>query len=218
MKIEMLPELRRKKLDGGVECCRACYDDAKQGGVDGVDVVEMYDIRFLLEHFPQQVTGSEKAYDNQKDDEVRVGEGRDELRDGVVGHDAWQHRLLMCPSEGRGVIGKLYPHRVDGVGGYNLDISHCDMISFIHTERVGFHARHLFFRHLAKQDERVGPHHEVVVVRVMVCLEERQRINGMLRKRCVVVAFVHRAVLIARREHQHEHGEQQGERMSQFHQ
>ena len=79
MKIEMLPELWGKKLKGSIECCRARYDDAKQGGVDGVDVVEMDDIRFLLEHFPQQVTGSEQAYDNQKDDEVRVGESRDEL-------------------------------------------------------------------------------------------------------------------------------------------
>ena len=78
----------------------------------------------------------------------------------------------MCPTKSRRVVGKLYPYRVDGVGGYNLDVSYCDMISPIDTERVGVHSRYFLFRHLTKQDERIGTHYEVVVVSIVVRLEE----------------------------------------------
>lgn len=79
MEIEMLPELRRKELYGGIECRCAGDNDAEQGGIHGVDVVEMDNVCLLLKYFPQEVAGTEQAYDDQKDDEVRVGEGRDEL-------------------------------------------------------------------------------------------------------------------------------------------
>ena len=75
MKIEMLPELRCKELDGSVECRCTGNDDAEQSGVDGVDVVEMNDVCFFLEYFPQEITRPKETHNYQENDEMRIGEG-----------------------------------------------------------------------------------------------------------------------------------------------
>ena len=70
MEIKVLPELRRKKLNGRVKGSRACYNDTQKCGINRVDVVEMYDVSLLLEGFPQQVTRTEDDDKDKEDDEM----------------------------------------------------------------------------------------------------------------------------------------------------
>lgn len=200
VEVEVLPQPRGEHLYGGVERSRRCHDDAEQRGVEGVDVVEVDDVSLAAQQLPDEPPGAEEPHDGEEHYEVRVGEVGYELGYGVVGHDLRQHAALARPPERRRVVGKLHPHRVDGVGRHYADVRHHHVVALAQAERVGVHAGNLLLGLLQRQRQAVAPDHEVVVVGVMVGREERQRVDGTLVYAEVLgqAAGVH-AVLVARR-------------------
>ena len=175
--IEMDPHLRREGLQAGVERGGRGHDEAEQRGVERLDVVEMDQVGLVLADAPQQVGGRYDGDDNEEHDDVGVGEGRYELGDGVVGHDAWQHARLSGPPKLGVVVAQLHPNGVDLVGGHHAYVGHDEVVALAHGERVGLHAAQILLGHLPQEGEAVGLHDEVVVVGVMVGGEERQRVD-----------------------------------------
>ena len=79
MEIEMLPQRGEEHLYGGVECGRGRDEKTEKGGIERVDVVEMYDICLLPQHLPYQIACAKERHYGKKDDEMGVGEVGDEL-------------------------------------------------------------------------------------------------------------------------------------------
>ena len=111
------PRLGHIVLDAGIEQGGGGQGDEQEGGVGREDVAQEEDVRLpAAEELPEQ---SGQREDNEDGEEPRVAHAEevDELRDGVVGHDALQEVALVCPPHRVLVVCQLHPDAVDGVLG-----------------------------------------------------------------------------------------------------
>ena len=177
MIVEMLPHLRCIHLQTGIERSREGHCQAQQGGVERIDIVEMYNMCFVALNVPKGIARRENSNDTKENEDMVVAELRDELRDRVVGHHAGQEVGLACPAKGRTVVGQLHPHRVGIVRRYHVYVGHHEVGTLTHDKGVGRQSADILFGHLADERERVGLHHKVVVVGVVVRREERQGVD-----------------------------------------
>ena len=146
----------------------------------------MDDIGIPAEEFAHPIDKEDQDKDHEEDEQVLVGEERDELRHGFIGLDTLQHPALMDPTEKALFVGKLHPHGVDGVVGDDADVGYGKPFVGLHGEGIRGQVAHRLFRHLQGEDQRVGRHHEIVVMGIMmrpgkddgVDLLGRQRIVG----------------------------------------
>ena len=175
MEIIVTPRLGTKHLDGGVEGGGHGDEDAQQGGIGGVDVVEVDDVGTAAQQFAHGIGASDEHADGEEDEEVGVGEDVDELRDGVVGGDTLQEFALTNPPLRNLVVRHLDPHGVDGVGRYHADVGNDDAVAMDDIEGV---ERHVGQR--VGQRQAVGSHHEVVVLRIVVSGGEGDGVYLML--------------------------------------
>ena len=99
MIVEVLPHLWRVHLYECIERGAACNEQTKKCGVEGADVVEMNDVGSLRGDLSYQIEQLDDHDNNQKNEQVDIGESGDKLRYGVVGHHIFNHPRLMHPSE-----------------------------------------------------------------------------------------------------------------------
>ena len=134
----------------------------------------------------EQTVGCSNQYDEGKENEqVAVGEEVDELRDGVVRRDGTQHLTLTHPPDGELVTCHLDPHGVDAVLRNDIDVGHHQAVVRLDEQRVAL---------VGNERQRVGIHHEIVALGVMMGGGEGNAVNLLLRQvpgiRCLLAVVV----------------------------
>ena len=163
MVVEMAPRLGPKHLDGSIEGGRHGDKDAKCRRIVGVDVVEV-DYRCLATHEPPHGIGAAHYNaEGQEDEQVSVGEDVDELRDGIVGRDAFQQLALANPALCDLIAGYLDPNGVDGIGGNYLYFGNDDALAPNDIHGVEDHVGQI-----VGERQAGGGHDEVVILSVVM--------------------------------------------------
>ena len=136
----------------------------------------MHDLSILPTDSPDEISEGDQTDDDEEHQQMGVAEGRDELRDGVIGIDGTEQFAFMSPSEGVLVASHLHPYTVVGVGGNDAYVGHDKMVVPADGKGVGWHQAEYFLRLLADKQHRVGLHHEVEVLVVVVLRHKGQRV------------------------------------------
>ena len=202
MEIELLPLLRTEHLYAGIKSCRSGHHQCEECRIKGGDIIEMHDMRVTPQQLVHAVGRDDEDEDQQEDEQVFVGEERDELRYGVVGLHEFQHLALVYPSKHPLFVSQLHPHRIDGVGRENAYVGHHQPLFLPDGEGVGREVAHRLFRHLSCEHERVGTHHEVVVDGVVVGAGEGDGVELLLGKHCRCPMPCRRSVETGREHHE----------------
>ena len=175
MKIVVSPLLGSEGLDGGVCGGRAGHEDAKQRGIEGVDVVEVHDVCLAS----QQLThGIGAAHDNAKSQEhqqVGVREDVDELRYRVVGRHTFQELALANPALRNLVASHLDPDGINRVGRNSLYLCNNNSLTLSHIHGIEGH-----IAIIVGQWQQVSAYQEVVILRIVVCRRKRYRVELLL--------------------------------------
>ena len=137
---------------------------------------------------------------------MTVGEGGDELRDGVVWIYLLQHLLLLNPSKLVVFCCQLYPYGIDNIFGHHTNVGNHHALASFHGKRIDLHSRQQFFRLLTHEDNGVGTYYKIEILGVMVLMQEvegvllngRQRIGNHhriteleMRRGAVAIATAH---------------------------
>ena len=163
MVVELFPKFGREHLKRGVERGGDGDDDGQKHRIERVDVVEMDDVGVVAIDLEKQVENGNQNDNNERIEHVLVGEGRNELRNRVVGHDGGQQFGLARPAKLGILRSNLHPNGINRVVGHHSEVGHDEMAAFRHHKRVGHQVAREFLGLLPKQVDGVGLHHEIII-------------------------------------------------------
>ena len=162
------PGVGREELYGTVEYCRRGNEQTEEGGVEGVDVVEMDDGCPKAHESSDHVDGQDNSEDGQEEEQMGIGEIVDEERDGTVGADGREHLALVCPADGLLVAGHLHPDAVDAVSGNGSNVGHDDAVALANEKRVDGQSVDHLGRMLHNERQLVAAYQEVESLGIVV--------------------------------------------------
>ena len=118
-------------LDSCIEKGGKRQRDEQIGGVGREDVAKEENVGFpLAKHLPEQ-DYQRNEEDNQEDAEVANAEEMDELRDGIVGHNALLKVALMCPAHCELVASEFHPNAIHRIFWNDKCLSHNKLVVVI---------------------------------------------------------------------------------------
>jgi hypothetical protein len=85
MIVVVTPRLGSEHLDGSIEGGRAGYQEAEQGGIEGIDVAKMHDICLAPQKRTHGIGSTHDHAKGKEEEQMGIGEDIDKLGDGVVG-------------------------------------------------------------------------------------------------------------------------------------
>ena len=176
------PHVGGKLADGGVEGRPHGNRHAQQGGVERVNVVEVYDGQPLVLPQAVQVEQGDHPHQDEKGKQVVVAEGVDGLRDGVAWDGILQQDIFGNPAHDLLVVGHLDVECRVAVGVQLDSLGHYDFVTSVHP--CGFlahgHCLHTVLRKEGLQFHGIAADHEIVVDRKVARQGKLERVALLL--------------------------------------
>ena len=177
MIVEMTPGLCTKHLDAAIERGGHGNKQAKERGVERGNIIEVDKLGAQSQELAKPVGCTDHYEESKEYEQMLIGEEVDELGYGIIGGNAFQHIVLVNPTERQLVAGHLYPYRIYRVGRYRSNICHNDGIALIDDYGVDGHLTQHLHGMLLNEHQGVCAHQEVVVLSVVVSGVERDGVE-----------------------------------------